>query len=238
MSNRVNHTENIYPIKLLLFFLMSWFQLSISAQDTLSIRFRPLWNNELLELNKKYITSNDTITIETLRFYISDIVFYNHEKPVAFINKKHHLLDFEDTVSFVITHFSDSALLFNTIKFKIGIDSLTNVLGVYGGDLDPTKGMYWTWQSGYINLKLEGVSKRCATRHNRYQLHVGGYLFPFYSLQEVVLKTENPSNIGIEIRLDKFLTETLAEQPCEIMSPSLNAVKIAGRFADAFNIAK
>jgi hypothetical protein len=37
-------------------------------------------------------------------------------------------------------------LKYDQIQFQLGIDSLTNVSGAMGGDLDPTKGMYWTWQ--------------------------------------------------------------------------------------------
>ena len=62
-----------------------------------------------------------------------------------------------------------SNIPFSKLKFQLGIDSLTNVSGAMGGDLDPTKGMYWTWQSGYINMKIEGKSNSCKTRKNQFQ---------------------------------------------------------------------
>ena len=77
------------------------------------------------------------------------------------------------------------------IKFNLGIDSLTNVSGVMGGDLDPTKGMYWTWQSGYINFKMEGSSAVCPTRNHEFQFHIGGYQDPFYAMQTLELEVKN-----------------------------------------------
>lgn len=29
------------------------------------------------------------------------------------------------------------------------------------GDLDPLNGMYWAWNSGYINMKIEGITPKC-----------------------------------------------------------------------------
>ncbi|MEY4540338.1 MAG: hypothetical protein RLZZ306_2095, partial [Bacteroidota bacterium] len=43
----------------------------------------------------------------------------------------------------------------------------------YGDD-----GMYWSWNSGYIFMKLEGISSVVPTRPNgkkAFQLHVGGF---------------------------------------------------------------
>lgn len=42
------------------------------------------------------------------------------------------------------------------ITFSLGVDSLKQAKPLYSGDLNPLKYMYWTWQSGYIQLKAEG----------------------------------------------------------------------------------
>ena len=59
------------------------------------------------------------------------------------------------------------------IYFQIGIDSLTNVSGDLDGDLDPALGMYWAWNSGYINMKLEGKSSSCKSVKKEFQFHIG-----------------------------------------------------------------
>jgi hypothetical protein len=70
------------------------------------------------------------------------------------------------------------------------------------GDLDPIKGMYWAWQSGYINMKIEGKSSSCRTRKNEFQFHIGGYLSPYYAMRKVALtydKKATEINIGIDL---------------------------------------
>jgi hypothetical protein len=50
------------------------------------------------------------------------------------------------------------------ITFSAGIDSLTSTAGIQKGVIDPINGMYWAWQSGYVNFKIEGKSSSCPTR--------------------------------------------------------------------------
>ena len=52
---------------------------------------------------------------------------------------------------------------YNQITFTIGVDSLRSTMDVSKrpGVLDPAQGhdgMYWTWNSGYIFFKMEGIS--------------------------------------------------------------------------------
>lgn len=45
---------------------------------------------------------------------------------------------------------------YSAMRFVLGLDSLQNATLVNGGDLDPSDGMVWTWNTGYIFLKHEG----------------------------------------------------------------------------------
>ena len=128
---------------------------------------------------------NDSIKIETLKFYISDFELLENKKIIYSDKKRYHLLDFENENSMNILTSKITIGNYNVAKFMLGIDSATNVSGAMGGDLDPTKGMYWTWQSGYINIKLEGKSKVCRTRNHEFQFHIGGYLPPHKTIQEI-----------------------------------------------------
>lgn len=60
------------------------------------------------------------------------------------------------------------------LTFSFGVDSLKQTHPNYSGDLNPLKNMYWTWQSGYIQLKAEG--KVCRNgKWEDFQLHLGGF---------------------------------------------------------------
>ena len=72
---------------------------------------------------------------------------------------------------------------YSGVKFVVGIDSLRNTkpLNERTGTLDPAgtaAGMYWTWNSGYIFLKMEGnyndPNDTVLTRQD-YLYHIGGF---------------------------------------------------------------
>ena len=128
------------------------------------------------------------------------------------------------------------------MEFNIGVDSLTNLAGVLTGDLDPVFAMYWAWNSGYINAKLEGVSNQCSTPQNRFEYHIGGYLAPFQSIQKVNLsvsaKEIYQNKLMINVDLSKWFTGIKLSTKPTINMPCTDAVMIANNYANMFTIAK
>ncbi len=146
-----------------------------------------------------------------------------------------HLVDAAEEASMGLMLKAPKDISFNQIKLNIGIDSSTNVSGAMGGDLDPTKGMYWTWQSGYINVKLEGQSNLCNTRNHEFEFHLGGY-FPYPTCKSVVLDVIQNETIKIEVDISKFInTINLAEQH-HLMTPGKEAAVLSEKFIKAFSI--
>jgi hypothetical protein len=197
----------------------------------------PFLNNTSLKLDSAYTLPNgDSILIEELKFYISNIQLYQNEKLVWKEKESYHLINLNYNKSLQIQLNLPNALKFNQLKFNLGIDSITNVSGVMGKDLDPTKGMYWAWQSGYINFKLEGKSNFCKTRNNKFQFHLGGYQHPFNSLQTVLIDLDSTESIAIKLNLNKIVdTIDLSNQ---IMSPSNQSVLLSKKVMQSFSIIK
>ena len=125
-----------------------------------------------------------------------------------------------------------------SIKFNIGIDSITNYGGAMGGDLDPTKGMYWTWQNGYINFKLEGKSNLIGANNNEFTFHLGGYQNTFSTLQTLQFPVQYLSGIQINIAIDKLINEIDLSKQNHIMSPSKEAVILSNKLPAIFSISK
>ena len=202
---------------------------------SVSLNFLPLFGKEKLEPGRKYFSSTitDSISIESFRFYVSNISLLKNDKIVYQPKGSFYLIDLEKKLQIPMN--TDTTLDFNSVKFNIGIDSLTNVSGVMGGDLDPTNGMYWTWQSGYINFKLEGKSKLCNTRNNLFQFHIGGYQRPFNTLQVLKLPVKNKSKIEIIIDVENFLRQIDLQKTNEIMSPGEKAMRAAKLYHANFN---
>ncbi len=210
------------------------------AQDhSIRLNFNTLVNsNDTLELKKKYQLESiqDGLQVDIFKFYISDIKFLLDETIVASVHKKHFLINFEDVNSKRIKTKISDTLKFNKIKFNIGIDSTTNISGGYGQDLDPTHGMYWTWNSGYINSKLEGSSKVFKTRKNRYTFHLGGYKSPFISMQTITLEVIQRKEIKILIDLDDFFSDLDPTKYHTILSPNKKAVAVSKHFSTVFYV--
>jgi hypothetical protein len=91
-----------------------------------------------------------------LKFYISEIEINYTDGENYKEKNSYHLIDFEDvkTQKFAILRYKNKPIL--KVKFNVGVDSTASVSGALSGDLDLQKGMYWAWQSGYINMKIEG----------------------------------------------------------------------------------
>ena len=209
-------------------FLFCFQVYSQSKSDSLSVNFRLEFNKLPLEFNKKYVSTNkDTLTIETFQCYISNIEIQYNDKSVFTQKYSYHLLDFDNPNSFQIPITKKSSKLISKITFNIGIDSLTNTAGAMAGDLDPIKGMYWAWQSGYINTKIEGKSSSCKTRKNEFQFHLGGYRKHEYAMQKLEFNVNDNSNINIGIDLNDFFSNINLSQTNSIMIPGKEALKLA-----------
>ncbi len=201
------------------------------------ITFIPVFGDASLTLDSVYISgTGDSVKFETLRFYISGVQLFNNNTMVYAEDRSFHLLDASDPGSFHIALRLSSHMVWNTVKFNIGIDSITNVSGAQGGALDPVHGMYWAWQSGYINFKLEGKSSAYGTSKNRFEFHIGGYQAPFNTLRNVTVKAENINNLRIYFDLKKLLDAQDLKKQNHIMSPNKNAVIFSEQISRSFLI--
>ncbi len=191
-----------------------------------------------LDLVDSAFTTNDSkhLKITEVKFYLSKIQLLRNGKIVLEEKNGFHLVDAGQTNPFIIVVNNTQNISFDQVQFNLGIDSTTNVSGAMGGDLDPTKGMYWTWQSGYINFKLEGTSPLCTTRNNEFQFHLGGYQKPNYCLQPLSFPIKNSSKIDLNLDVQKILEQVDLSKTNHIMSPSAEAVLISKIVANAFTI--
>jgi hypothetical protein len=199
-----------------------------------------MFNGNKLELNKQYfiVNSTDSIQIETIKFYVSNIEFFKNDQLVYKEKNSFHLIDAADSSTFNLMINLEPNINFNKIKFNLGIDSITNYNGAMGGDLDPTKGMYWTWQNGYINLKIEGKSNLSIAKNKDFVFHLGGYQNALSTLQTIQLPVQNSQVITINMAIDKWIYEIDLNKQNHIMSPSKEAVILANKLSTIFSVSK
>jgi len=207
------------------------------ANDTIPLKFIPAYGKEILHLQDSSFYSNDkdSIEISALKFYISGLELYRQGKLVWKEKDSYHLIDASDEKSLSIPMIIPNKTDYDRLAFNLGIDSATNVTGVQGGDLDPMRGMYWTWQSGYINFKLEGTSPLCNTRHHAFEFHIGGYRYPYNTLQPLSFPVSKSVAMDVYLRLNELFSALNLARTNQIMTPGKDAFFISKELKKYFN---
>ena len=219
-------------------FLCLSFQSKNDERDIV-ISIKPVFRKDILKLDTtQYITDlNDTVSFTALKFYISKIELEYENGSKFKESKSYHLIDLDKPTSlqFTLKKVTDSKI--KKINFDIGIDSLTNVSNDFEGDLDPSLGMYWAWNSGYINMKLEGKSNSCTSAKKDFHFHIGGYLPNQNALQQISLPIVKKSNqLELNVDVSKWLNKTSLKETHSIMIPGKKAISMAQLYKNIFFI--
>jgi hypothetical protein len=224
----------------IIYILLSLIIFSTQAQTKkFKINFDIGYQQQKLQLDTvQYLLANKkgSVAFNNFKFYVSNICLLYNGKKVYAEKNSYHLVDISNVKSLAFSLNIPSTLHFNNMQYNLGIDSTTNSKGVLGKDLDPTKGMYWAWHSGYINFKLEGKSNVCKTRNNVFQFHLGGYQYPYNSSQIINLKLKNKNKATIQFDIYKFIEAINLATTNEIMTPSKVAVELSKNAALMFGI--
>lgn len=195
-------------------------------------------------LDSTYTNANgDQFTASVFKYYISNIRLVKTDNSVDTIPDTYFLVNADDESSMTLAMDSLPAGLYKSIKFMIGVDSTRNVSGSQTGALDPANGMFWTWNSGYIFLKLEGTSPAISSSNFTY--HIGGFQGAYVNYKEVELDFDGDilslnNNKAPEVHfvvdvLEIFKNPTtinMATFPATIMAPSASAATLATNYSD------
>ncbi|HZG24640.1 MAG TPA: MbnP family protein [Chitinophagaceae bacterium] len=217
----------------------------------LNISFKPVIDGQPLLFNETYRNVfGEAYQVTAFKYYVYDIRLLNTDSNfVTQVGKdEHYLVDASATASSTISA-KPIARTYNRISFRVGVDSSRNFSGAQTGALDPAKGMFWTWSSGYIMAKLEGSSPLSAQPNNRIEYHIGGFKDPdnvvknitldFPALQAVRFLPGSSSTINITANVNAWFSnpnEVRISANAVCMTPGELAKKIAANYAGMFAI--
>jgi hypothetical protein len=227
---------NYVKISLLLFTLL--FSTICFSSDSTTISIVPTFRDLPVQLNNaQYVTDiGDTIKITRVRLYLSNIELTGENGDKYIGPDSYHLVDLAKDGSLSIKLNSPIKNI-SQINFSIGVDSAASVSGAMNGDLDPIFGMYWAWNSGYINAKIEGVSNSCNTHKNKFEFHVGGYLSPHQTIQKVELRSISKSRIiKLKMDLNKWFSNVDLSKISSVLTPGKEAVEMSKIYKEMFSI--
>jgi hypothetical protein len=217
----------------------------------LVIRFKAVVDTNDLEFGKTYTNRfKEPYSVSAFKFYLHDLEMINTDSAKSFeiAKNKYFLVDFSDSGSTVIK-LGIRPYVYNRFAFVMGVDSARNVSGAQTGALDPTKGMFWTWNTGYIMAKLEGNSPKAATPNNAFEYHIGGFkeaesvvkrltlLFPYTS--NIDLKPGKTTEITITANVNSWFynphdIQISVNPTC--MTPGTLAMQIAENYRKMFTV--
>mgnify|MGYP000140182256 CR=1 FL=1 len=155
-------------------------------KNNVTIEFENRVAAQTLVLNDtKYTNSSgEDFTITTLNYFISNVALKKTDGTVVKMPDQYFLVRQADKSTLMPVLKDVPAADYTEMTFTIGVDSVKGISSVEQrtGVLDVasygTDNMYWSWNSGYIFFKMEGISSVAPTNTGgikKYQYHVGGF---------------------------------------------------------------
>lgn len=222
---------------------------SSAVPPNLILHFKATVHGQPLQLHQNYTNPfGETFRPDIFRFYAGKIrPALNDRAPMkAFRDEAYHLIDFSDSVSTTVSLRVPEGI-YNEIHFLLGVDSVDQTSGAQTGALDPARGMFWTWNTGYLSFKIEGSSPDSKEPAHGFSYHIGGYRSPNSTVWRMKIGTHpdqqfrvgknGTTNLVIPIELDYFfdgLTPIHIRNTATCTTPGHTARLISGNFTGAF----
>lgn len=124
--------------------------------------------------------SGDAFTVGKLRYYLSNFRLRRADgswfvaQQSAESSEGYHLVDAAVPASTTFEIANVPAGNYTGIEFLIGIDAARNHAGAQTGALDPARGLFWSWKTGYIFFLFEGHSPQSTSSGQTLTYHLGG----------------------------------------------------------------
>lgn len=154
--------------------------------------------------------TGDEFTVSTFKYYLSNFTLHKVDGTIYKVPESYYLINAFDDESREILLENIPAGDYTSLDFIIGVDSARTVAGPHTGVLSPDEEMYWSEESGYVFLKMEGTSPQAPDGQLAFQ--VGGYRKP-----NNAIRTISPSLNGATLQIRKDRTPAVHLQ-ADVMS--------------------
>ncbi|TGE29493.1 hypothetical protein E5K02_08575 [Hymenobacter metallicola] len=185
--------------------------------------------------------SGDHFSVTTFRYYISNIKLTKEDGTTYVQPNSYYLVDAAKADSKLLALKDIPTGDYTSLTFTIGVDSARNMSGVQQGALAPSD-MFWSWDTGYIFMKLEGKSPEAGS--GAFLFHVGGFKKPNNAIRtvspalpaatKILVRADHSPEVHVKVDVLKILTGPttvrFADFPGAHM-PGASAVKLADNYA-------
>ena len=231
-----------------IFFILS--SCATNAQQSkglLSIGFNHYVDSLLLKLDSiEYKNAiGQTYKVGMFKYYISNI-YLKRDNGKEYSCKEYFLINEDDEQSKKIILKDIPAGTYNTLVFTVGVDSARNCSGAQSGALDPVNAMFWTWNTGYIFMKLEGKASTSSAPGKIFEYHIGGYKEPNYNIrkiffpvkEKILIEKNKTAELRIKVNVAEILKipTTIDFSKLPTVTDEQNGGIIADNYRDVFSI--
>jgi len=149
----------------------------------LELDFDHMFGNKSLEFGTAYTNAaGEQMTFTMFKYFVTNLQLVKEDNSVYEIPAAHrnHIVDHANVDSRLIKIPDVPTGTYKSVRFTLGVDSITNTLpaeqrtGVFDV-AGAAQGMYWSWNSGYIFVKVEGNSPASPEEGGRFRFHIGGF---------------------------------------------------------------
>ena len=195
--------------------------------------------------------NQQAFNLNLLGYYVSEIKLINENGEVfldevavdATDSKGYYRVLESDPASQMISLSGVPSGKYTSVTFTIGVKGNTVTEGAAGGVLDPEKGAwFWSWNSGYVALRIEGASPASGAEDKSLTYHIGGWNEP-NNIKELTLTlphhlvvgNDTQSELHIHVDILKILGSLDFTTKFSVHSPSAGQ-PLADIFSDVFEI--
>jgi len=173
-----------------------------NAKSSFTLEFEHQVNGAALNLNTTTYKNakGEDFKINVFKYYVSNVKLSKADGTTYLVPESYFLIDESKPASKLITVSDIPTGDYTKIEYIIGVDYARNFAGAQTGALDPINGMFWTWNSGYIFVKLEGTSPLSTAANQALTFHIGGVVDPNNTIR--TYSTEINSANPLRIRTD------------------------------------
>ncbi|WP_025764387.1 MbnP family protein [Dyadobacter tibetensis] len=152
-----------------------------ASTGSLKLEFDNVVGDRDLKLDTDFYTNaaGERFNITAFNYYISNIKLIKSDGSSFTLpqDSSYFLVRENDIASQVLDLKNIPVGEYTGVEFMVGVDSLRSVSDASNrkGVLDPgySEVMYWSWNSGYIFMKMEGTSESINTANGKYYFHIG-----------------------------------------------------------------
>lgn len=145
-----------------------------ASTGTINFRINNQVDGQAIQFGQKIYTNaaGNVYQVDLLKYYLSHFTLIKSDGTEYNLNN-HELInaDVDTTCQFSGVNIPNGT--YTHLRFYLGVDTASNHSGAQEGDLDPVNGMIWTWNTGYIFFKHEGVFTTTAGSDTSLLYHYG-----------------------------------------------------------------